>query len=113
MTVERYWFNTLVYAKHETIDQYLTELKLLAKNCILIETENRLVRDRIVCGMQSEEVHQGLLCVEDLSLEKVVSFAVQMKNLRKVPNIFQTVVVQKFAIQRETQENTQKFDTCI
>ena len=54
--------------------------------------------------MHLEEVHQGLLCVEDLSLEKAVLFAVQMKNLRKVPNIFQTMVVQKFAIRRETKE---------
>ena len=33
VTIERYRFNTRVQAKHETIDQYLTELKLLAKNC--------------------------------------------------------------------------------
>ena len=36
VTIERYRFNTCVQAKHETIDQYLTELKLIAKNCSLV-----------------------------------------------------------------------------
>ena len=60
-------------AKHETIDYYLTELKLLAKNCSFCELENQIVRDRIVCVMHSEEVHQRLLRVEELLLEKAVS----------------------------------------
>ena len=30
VTIERYRFNTRVQTKHETIDQYLTELKLIA-----------------------------------------------------------------------------------
>ena len=59
--------------EHETIDQYLTELKLIAKNCSFGELENQLIRDRIVCGTNSEEVRQRLLRVEVLSLDKAIS----------------------------------------
>ena len=73
VTIERYRFNTRVQAKHETIDQYLTELKLIAKNCSFGELENQLIRDRIVCGTKSEEVRQRLLRAEELSLDKAIS----------------------------------------
>ena len=73
VTIERYRFNTRVQAKHKTIDQYLTELKLIAKNCSFGELENQLIRDRIVCGTNSEEVRQRLLRVDNLSLDKAIS----------------------------------------
>ena len=40
ITIERYRLDTHVQAKHETIDQYLTELKLIAKNCSFSKLEN-------------------------------------------------------------------------
>ena len=73
VTIERYRFNTRVQGRQETVDQYLTELKLIAKNCSFGELENELVRDRLVCGTNSEEVRQRLLSVEDISLDKAVS----------------------------------------
>jgi len=54
--IERYRFNMRIQAKEETIDQYLTEIKLIVKNCSFNELKNQLVRDRIVCGTNSEEV---------------------------------------------------------
>lgn len=71
--IERYRFNTRVQAKEETIDQYLTKLKLIAKNCSFGELENQLIRDKIVCDTHLEEVRQQLLLVEDLSLDKAIS----------------------------------------
>ena len=72
VTIERYRFNTYAQAKHETIDQYLTELKLLVNNCSFGELETQLIiiRDRIVCGTYSEQVRQRLLHIEDLTLDK-------------------------------------------
>ena len=83
VTIERYRFNTCVQAKHETIDQYLTELRLIAKNCSFGELENQLIRDRIVCGTNSEEVRQRLLRVEALSLDKAISICRAEKESKK------------------------------
>ena len=71
--IERYRFNTRVQGRQETIDQYMTELRLIAKNCSFGELESQLVRDRLVCGTNSEEVCKRLLSVEGLTLDKAIS----------------------------------------
>ena len=73
VTIERYRFNTRAQGEEETIDQYVTELRLIAKNCGYGDLEDQLVRDRIVCGTNSEEVRQRLLRIDDLSLQKAIS----------------------------------------
>ena len=45
VTIERYRFNTRVQGRQETIDQYMTELRLIAKNCSFGNLEDQLVRD--------------------------------------------------------------------
>ena len=83
ITVERYRFNTRVQEASKTIDQYVTELKLIAKNCGYGELEDQLIRDRIVCGIKSEKVKQRLLHAEDLTLDKAISLR---SNQRKMLN---------------------------
>ena len=73
VTVERYQFNTRAQEIDETIDQYVTELKLRAKNCSYGDLEDQLIRDRIVCGTKSEVVKERLLRTEDLTLDKAIA----------------------------------------
>ena len=73
VTIERYCLNTRTQASGETIDQYVTKLRLIAKNCKFGNLEDELIRDRIVCCTLSDEVRQQLLHVEDLSLDKIIS----------------------------------------
>ena len=40
----------------ETIDQYVTELKRLAKDCAYGELKSEMIRDRIVCGTNNPQV---------------------------------------------------------
>lgn len=72
VTIERYRFNTRVQDDSETIDQYVTELKLISKNCSYGELEAQLIRDRIVCGVKSDAIRQRLLRTDDLTLEQAV-----------------------------------------
>ncbi len=65
--MERYKFNTRVQRKDETSDQYVTELKLIAKNCNFDSLEDELVRDRLVYGTNSERVKERLLREEELT----------------------------------------------
>ena len=59
--MERYKFNTRVQRKDETADQYVTELKLIAKNCNFGALEDELIRDRIVYGTKSERVKELII----------------------------------------------------
>jgi hypothetical protein len=56
--MERYKFNTRVQRKDETADQYVTELKLIAKNCNFGSLEDELIRDCLVYGTNSERIKE-------------------------------------------------------
>ena len=88
VAIERYHFNTRVQGRQETIDQYTTELRLIAKNCSFGDLENQLVRDRLVCGTNSEEVRQRLLSVEDLTLDKAISICRAHEETKKNAQYF-------------------------
>ena len=70
--MERYKFNTRVQRSDETADQYVTELKLLAKNCEFGVLESELIRGRVVYGITSERVKERLLREQDLTLDKAL-----------------------------------------
>ena len=68
VTYERHVFNTRAQGATEGIDVYVTELRKLARNCEFGELHDSIIRDRIVCGIRSNEVRKRLLREKDLSL---------------------------------------------
>ena len=72
IAVERYKFNMRLQDKSETIDQFVTALRLLAKECNFKELHDELIRDRIVCGITSDRVKERLLREQDLTLDKAI-----------------------------------------
>ncbi|CAB4006143.1 Hypothetical predicted protein [Paramuricea clavata] len=70
--MERYKFNTRVPRDDETADQYVTELKLLAKNFNFGSLEDELIKDRVVHGIKSERVRERLLRERELTLDKAL-----------------------------------------
>lgn len=83
ITIERYRFNSRVQGKLETVDQYITELKLISKNCSFGELESQLLRDRVVCGIHSDEVRQHLLRAVNLTLEKCLKICHSYEQTKK------------------------------
>lgn len=88
VTVERHKFNTRYQHKTESIDQYVTDLRLIAQNCKFEALTDELIKDRIVCGTNSEKVKERLLRETDLTLVKALTICraeeeskKQMKNL--------------------------------
>jgi len=58
---ERHMFNTSAQGATEGIDAYVTELRKLPRNCEFGELHDSIIRDRIVCGIRSNEVSKRLL----------------------------------------------------
>lgn len=56
----------------ESIDDYVTALKLLSSKCEFNMLEDDLIRDRVVCGIQDTTVRDRLLRSDDLSLQKAI-----------------------------------------
>ena len=67
--------------KRQTIDQYVTELKLTAANCSYGELEGQMIQDCIVCGKNLEVIKQHLLCAEALTLDKAISICSSQRNM--------------------------------
>lgn len=90
-TFDRYKFFKRNQGDGEEFDHYLTDLKILAKNCNFGELEDSLIRDKIVSGVRDVAVQERLLRIADLTLaeaERQVrateASKFQMKNLQNV-----------------------------
>ena len=83
VTVERYKFNTRMQAAEESIDQFVTALRLIAKDCDFKLLEDDLIRDRIVCGTNSDRVKEHLLREHDLTLDKAINICRSTEESKK------------------------------
>lgn len=71
----RYKFHEKVQAEGESFDNFVTELKLLVKDCGYANTDE-MVRDRIVFAINSAKVKEKLLNYgPDLTLERAIDIA--------------------------------------
>jgi len=58
---ERYLFNGRCQKEGETVDQFVTDLKKMVKNCEYNEPDESMVRDRLVFGIRNINLKQQLL----------------------------------------------------
>lgn len=71
----RYRFQTRIQADTETFDQFVTELKLMVRDCNYDKGED-MVRDRIDIGVESHKIREKLINVgSDLTLQKALDIA--------------------------------------
>ena len=95
-TLERHKFFKRLHKDGECFDDFLTEVKLLSKNCNFCNTADcfgSLLRDRIVSGISRDDVREKLLAEKKLTLDKAVEICRSMEKaqdgvteLRKVEN---------------------------
>ena len=70
---ERYCFNKRDKLSTETVDNFVVELKTLAKTCNFCDClRDSLIRDRIVLGIKNEQTTKKLLRMRDLTLNKCI-----------------------------------------
>ncbi|GFN86919.1 hypothetical protein PoB_001342500 [Plakobranchus ocellatus] len=67
--LERYKFNSRVQKPDETVDQFVVDLRQMAKTCQFGVLEEDMVRDRIVVGMYSKTMKERLLRESDLTFK--------------------------------------------
>ena len=70
-TMERHILNSRKQEEGEEFDEFLTEIKILSKNCnFCTQCHDGLIRDKIVGGIQDDALRQKLLAVDKLTLQK-------------------------------------------
>ncbi|XP_049267408.1 uncharacterized protein LOC119376595 [Rhipicephalus sanguineus] len=60
----------------EGIREYISDLLRLAKNCNFGDSLNRVLRDRIVCGIRNDDARRCLLTHKKLTVEEAEEFAI-------------------------------------
>ena len=72
----RYKLHSKIQEPGETVQQFVTALKLLVKDCEYGQAEDDTVRDRIVFGTKSAKVREKLIDIgSDLTLERAIEVA--------------------------------------
>ncbi|CAN7994635.1 unnamed protein product, partial [Ixodes pacificus] len=66
-------FNTMSQKPEQTIDEFVTELKLQAQKCDYGAQENRLIGDRIIIGIRDVALRERLFREPSLTLDKIIS----------------------------------------
>ena len=69
-TVERYKFFSRFQNPGESLEKFITDLKLLATTCNFGDLKDSLVRDRIICGIQDKQLREDLLKDPCLDLQR-------------------------------------------
>ncbi|XP_061588346.1 uncharacterized protein LOC133452753 [Cololabis saira] len=85
----RYKFHEKTQGQNESFDQFVSELRLLVKDCNYPNSEE-MIRDRVVFAIHSPRVREQLLCHgPDLTLEKAVEIARshELSQLQLEPNM--------------------------
>lgn len=71
---ERFKFFSCNQVEGQSIDSYVTSLKLLASSCEFENQTESLIRDRIVLGLRDSLLQERLLREPDVSLKKAIDF---------------------------------------
>lgn len=72
---ERFRFFKRDRKQGESVNEYITELRRLSEHCVFAAELNTYLRDRFVCGLNSENIQQKLLSMKDLKLDSALTTA--------------------------------------
>ncbi|RWS19244.1 GagPol-like protein, partial [Leptotrombidium deliense] len=72
VTFARFTFNKRMQREGETFDSFLTDIRILAKDCDYSTVEESLLTDRIVIGVRDDTLRANLLRKSKLSLKDAI-----------------------------------------
>ena len=87
ITYERYVFNSRRQKSSETIDEYVTALKLLSESCEFGNLKESLIKDIMILGIHDERLREILLRECNLTLEGALNIARSSERAKKQFNV--------------------------
>ena len=86
--MQRFRFNSRSRKAGESVVAYVADLRRLAEFCNFGTTLNKMIRDRLVCGVNCEGIQKELLSEKDLTFERALAIAQGLeeadRNLREM-----------------------------
>ncbi|CAB4039062.1 Hypothetical predicted protein [Paramuricea clavata] len=77
--VQRFKFNTRFRKPGESIASNVAELRSLSEHCDFKSTLEEMLRDRLVCGINDEQIQRRLLAESSLDFKKAMKIATSME----------------------------------
>ena len=83
MFVHEYEFHKRVQGSNESFDEFYNDLQTLLNKCqykdccqstTQMSCKDRILLARLVAGIKSHDIRKGLLCIQDLTLDKAVQY---------------------------------------
>ena len=87
----RYKFRKCLQSADESIDTYITRLKILVKDCNYEDQRDKELRDQIVFGCADDKLRQKFFEQEDLTLQKATDVSVAYQAARRQMDIYKEV----------------------
>ena len=81
--VQRFKFNTRFRKPGESIASYVAELRNISEHCDFQNTLEEMLRDRLVCGINDEQIQRRLLAESTLDFKKAMKIATSMETAIK------------------------------
>ncbi|XP_068204656.1 uncharacterized protein [Palaemon carinicauda] len=88
--VARYKFRRCVQETNETLETYVTRLKILVKDCNYGNQRDKQLRDQVVFGCTEDKLRQKLFEVEDLTLEKTLDLCVAFQASKRQMDVIKS-----------------------
>ncbi len=83
LVLQRHKLITCKQQKFQSIDNYVIDLKNLARNCELATLEDSLIKGIFICGVTSNELREQLLQDQVDSLQKAIDVAQRYEQAKK------------------------------
>ena len=91
VTMERHKFNTRRQGQSESFGTYLSDLRNKASTCEYGVLKDEMIRDNIVCGINSDKIRALLLRESDLTLKKAIDLcSIAEQSSERIKELAQT-----------------------
>jgi len=110
--VQRFKFSSQVRSPGESITMYMAALRQLAEHCNFSEHLKKMLRDRLVCGINEVKIQRRLLAEAQLTHKLAVVIAVGMQvastNAQELQHSTETMTVSRDVNRLQTEAVLQK-----
>ena len=79
VTVARFKFNMCLKKGHQSVSEYIAELRRLTEHCEYGLFLNGMLKDRLVCGVGDKQMQKRLLSEDDLTFDRAQKLCLSME----------------------------------
>ena len=113
VVTQRFHFHRRNQLPTENIVQYMAELRRLSTHSSFGPYLNEALRDRLVCGLRSDNIQKRLLSVKDLTLKVALDTALSMEAADSTASALHGRDAQVNILHKNKRKFTRQRESCV